>query len=270
MRTAPRSTRFASERHRKTSRGGAAQPPLLGGPMKGQRRPPIRVRPVAAALEQAMTRRLFLAGVGAGGTLLLVSGFPETATATGHVGPAQPGDSVVVQWNDAFLQGVRDSKLGPPMVARALAIGHTCIYDAWAAYDHRAVETRLGGSLRRAPAEQTLANQRQAISFAAYRAAVDLFPGSASSVFDPLMRSLGYGAGDRSTDTSTPTGIGNVAAQAVLDFRHRDGANQLGDEPGGTPGVPYSDYTGYSPVNEPMDIRFPFDPTTGPLSELLA
>ena len=169
---------------------------------------------------------------------------------------------MVIQWNDAFLQGVRDSKLGPPMVARALAIGHTCIYDAWAAYDHKAVGTRLGGSLRRPPAEHTLANQKQAISFAAYRAAVDLFPGSTSSVFDPLMRSLGYDAGDRSTDTSTPTGIGNVAAQAVLDFRHRDGANQLGDEPGGTPGVPYSDYTGYTPVNEPMDIRFPFDPTT--------
>lgn len=115
------------------------------------------------------------------------------------------------------------------MVARALAVGHTCIYDAWAVYDQKAVGTRLGGSLRRPPAEHTLANQKQAISFAAYRAAVDLFPGSASSVFDPLLRGFGYDTGDRSTDTSTPTGIGNVAAQAVLDFRHRDGANQLGD-----------------------------------------
>jgi hypothetical protein len=35
----------------------------------------------------------------------------------------------------------------------------------------------------------------------------------------------------------------------VLDFRHRHGANQLGDEPGGIPGVPYSDYTGYTPAN---------------------
>jgi hypothetical protein len=147
------------------------------------------------------------------------------------------------------------------MVARALAIAHTCIYDAWAAYDKRAVGTRFGGSLRRPPAEHTLSNQNEAISFAAYRAAVDLFPGSASSVFDPLMASLGYDAGDRSTETSTPTGIGNIAAEAVLDIRYRDGANQLGDEPGGTPGVPYSDYTGYTPVNAPMDIRFPFDPT---------
>jgi hypothetical protein len=100
---------------------------------------------------------------------------------------------------------------------------------------------------------------KQAISFAAYRAAVDLFPGT-NSVFESLMRDLGYDAADRSTDTTTPTGIGNVAAQAVLDFRHRDGANQLGDEPGGAPGVAYSDYTGYVPANDPMGIRVPFDP----------
>src|SRR4029077_4108308 len=89
-------------------------------------------------------------------------------------------------------------------------------------------------------------------------AACDLFPGSISSVFDPLMHTLGYDPGDLSTDTSTPTGVGNVAARAVLDFRHRDGANQLGDEPGGIPGVPYSDYTGYTrecPDGHPLPVR---------------
>lgn len=175
-----------------------------------------------------------------------------------------PGESesIVVQWNKAFLQGVRESSVGPTAVSRALAVTHTCVYDAWAAYDDRAVGTRLGGSLRRPRGERSLSNMRRAISFAAYRAAADLFPGSIASVFDPLMSSLGYDGADRSTDTTTPTGIGNVAARAVLSFRHRDGANQLGDEPGGTPGVPYSDYTGYRPVNDPMDIRVPFDPAT--------
>jgi hypothetical protein len=48
---------------------------------------------------------------------------------------AQSTPTIVVQWNNAALQGVRDSKLGPPMVARALAIVHTCIFDAWSAYD---------------------------------------------------------------------------------------------------------------------------------------
>jgi hypothetical protein len=165
------------------------------------------------------------------------------------------GDSVVLLWNEAALQGVRDSKLGPPMVARALAIVHTCIFDAWAAYDHHAVGTRLGSTLRRPPRERTLANVNAAISFAAYRAAVDLFPADRVSVFDPLMRQLGYDPANTTKDINTPAGVGNVAAQAVLEFRHRDGANQLGDEPGGKPGVPYADYTGYQSANDPMDLR---------------
>ena len=174
------------------------------------------------------------------------------------------GDSVVLLWNEAALQGVRDSRLGPPMVARALAIIHTCIFDAWAAYDHRALGTQLGGALRRPPAERTLANIDTAISFAAYQATVDLFPGDRVSVFDPLMRLLGHDPANTTTDLSSPAGVGNVAARAVLDYRHRDGANQLGDEPGGNPGIAYSDYTGYSSANDPMDLRpaGDFDPAT--------
>jgi hypothetical protein len=169
-----------------------------------------------------------------------------------------PPDNVVLRWNAAALEGVRQSALGPPMVSRALAIVHTCVYDAWAAYSERAVGTRLGGSLRRPPAERKLANKNKAISFAAYRAAVDLLPASQATVFDPLMASLGYDPSDTTTDTSTPAGVGNVACAAVLEFRHQDGANQLGDMPGGTPGVPYSDYTGYAPSNEVMDLTHPF------------
>jgi hypothetical protein len=211
---------------------------------------------------KAISRRKFLAAAGAGGAIVLLPGVPAVAATARPVWAGRPRDSVVLAWNQAFLQGVRDSKLGPPMVARALAIAHTCIYDAWAAYDHRAVGTVLGRSLHRPPTEGTLSNRLRAISFAAYRAAVDLFPGSISTVFDPLMRTLGYDGADTSIDVSTPTGIGNVATQAVLDVRHRDGANQLGDEPGGAPGVAYSDYTGYVPLNDPMDIRTPFDPAS--------
>lgn len=70
------------------------------------------------------------------------------------------------------------------------------------------------------------------------------------------MTSLGYDPNDNSTDTTTPTGIGNVACAAVLNFRHQDGSNQLGDlHPGA-----YSDYTGYVPVNPPSTV--PVDPQT--------
>ena len=93
----------------------------------------------------------------------------------GVMGQSSVSDNVVVQWDAAALQGVRDSRIGPPMVARALAIAHTCMFDAWAAYDKKALGTRLGAELRRPKTERTLANKNEAISFAAYRALVDLF-----------------------------------------------------------------------------------------------
>jgi len=139
------------------------------------------------------------------------------------------------------------------MAARELAIVHTCIYDAWAAYSKDAVGTQLGGSLRRPEWERTEANKEQAISYAAYRALVDLFPADAAASFTPLMVSLGYDPANTTTDVKMPAGIGNVACAAVLNFRHHDGSNQLGDlHPGA-----YSDYTGYVPVNPPSTVPIP-------------
>jgi hypothetical protein len=205
-----------------------------------------------------MSRREFLAAA-AGGALLLPQA-PEAAAAL--LRRVAHSDSVVIEWNDALLAAVRVSKLGPPMVARALAVAHTCMYDAWAAHDRVALGTRLGGALRVRPPQRTLANKRAAISYAAYLAAVDLFPGSMETVFDPLMAQLGYDPSDGSTDASTAAGIGNLAARAVLESRHRDGANQLGDEPGSASTTPYSDYTGFVAANAPMDLRDAFDPAT--------
>ena len=213
-------------------------------------------------MTRPISRRQFVRAAGAGGLTLLAPSIAKAHAAGQRALSVSQAPSLVIRWNNAALQGVRDSKIGPPMVSRALAIVHTAIFDAWAAYDGAAVGTRLGGALRRPAPERSLANKNAAISFAAYRAAVDLFPGDRTSVFDPLMTALGYDPGDNSTDVSKPSGIGNVASAAVLAFRHDDGANQLGDEPGGTPGLPYSDYTGYTPANAPMDTRVAFDPAT--------
>src|SRR5919198_4259564 len=131
-------------------------------------REPVRIGPRAVKLgEPRLTRRRLLEAAGAGGLALLV---PKAALAQ-SARPAKSAENVVLRWNDEFLQGVRDSKLGPPMVARALAVAHTCMYDAWAAYDRAAVGTRLGGALRRPARERRFANKVEAISFAAYRAA---------------------------------------------------------------------------------------------------
>ena len=160
------------------------------------------------------------------------------------VKPAIAIDNVVLQWNEATLDAILNTKTAPPIAARAFAITHTAMFDAWAAYDLVAKGTQLGSSLRRPEVERTAANKEKALSFAAYRVLVDLFPTQAA-LFDALMSGLGYDPSDTSADTSSPSGIGNVCAQALLNYRHTDGSNQLGDlHPGA-----YSDYTGYVLVN---------------------
>lgn len=179
---------------------------------------------------------------------LLLAGCEAAPTAP----PVAYSPSVVFRWDDAALEAIRRTRLGPPMVARALAVSHTAMYDAWALYDARASATRLSSNLRRPARERTDANKARAVSQAAYRTLSDLFP-QEEPRFSALMRELGYDQGDFSTDPATAAGIGNLAAEAVLAFRHHDGSNQLGDL---APGK-YLDYTGYEPVNEPTRIVDP-------------
>ncbi len=161
-------------------------------------------------------------------------------------------DTLAVAWNDVLLEAVRTSTLGPPMVARAIGVVHTCGFDAWAAYDDVALGTQLAGSLRRPPAERSLENKQMAFSYGEYRCLLDLFPAQ-SDFLRAQMAGFGFDPDDVSTDPTTPQGVGNLAAAAVIEFRHHDGSNQLGDL---NPGA-YSDYTGYLPVNDPDHINDP-------------
>jgi hypothetical protein len=160
--------------------------------------------------------------------------------------------SIVIDWNSALLEAIRRTRLAPVFAARALAITHTCMFDAWAAFDADATPTMTSVSRRRAR-ERTDEAKAIAISYAAYRALTDLFP-TQVALFDQLMASQGLDPGDLSNDGSRPSGVGNAACAAVLAERRHDGSNQLGDENGG---APYSDYTGYQPVNSPNILLDP-------------
>jgi len=160
----------------------------------------------------------------------------------------RPDDNVVLRWDEQTLAAIRALKTPPPVNARALAVVHTSMYDAWAAYDAVAVGTRLGGSLRRPAAERTVASKSMAISYAAYRALLNLFP-ARSADFRAFMTALGYDPDDASTDPASPAGVGNQAAAAVLAFRATDGSNQAGG---------YADTSGYLPVNNPDQVNDPF------------
>lgn len=143
----------------------------------------------------------------------------------------------------------------PTIQSRQLMIWATAMYDAWAAYDERALGVATGATLRRPAAEHTLANKNAAISYASYRALAGAFPGDQPWLTE-RMRSLGFDPLDATLDPRTPAGVGNLAAKAGLTLRRDDGSNERGDAPGSS-GRPYSDYTGYAPLNSAERIVDP-------------
>ncbi len=174
----------------------------------------------------------------------------------------------VILWNEATQQAVRNSSPGPTISSRAYAIVHTAIFDAWASYDPVAVGTQLGNTAQRPPAENTLANKREAISYAAYATLIDLFP-TQQQIFDQVMQQLGYDPTIAIANPESPRGIGQAAAKALLSFRHHDGSNQLNR---------YADPNNYQPVNPPdrlvnpyhwQPLRVPLDDPNGRLQAFL-
>ena len=130
--------------------------------------------------------------------------------------------SLAYQWLDIAeeatarevdLRGAR-----PTVIARTLAIWATAMYDAWAVYDPKAVGSRLGGQLRRPPADRSLANKEKAISYASYHALVFVYPESAEWLAEQ-MKQLGYDPSLISEDPTKPEGVGYLTAQAVIECK---------------------------------------------------
>ncbi len=204
------------------------------------------------------TYRLFVARlliIGIGSLCLSPYFVPQVLAQTVKLSPESKDaphiKSAAYEWLDVALEATarEHERVAPrPTVgSRMLMIIVTAMYDAWAAYDEKAVGTRLGDKLRRPKSERTAANKEKAIAYATYRAMLDLF--AEDKVWlEEQMRRRGFDPHDATTDVSKPQGVGNVAAAAVIEYRHKDGANQLGDELGSN-GKPYSDYTFYRPVN---------------------
>ena len=174
--------------------------------------------------------------------------------------PATEADSFAYKLLDicqeAAAQDVERTLPRPTILSRQMAIWATAVYDAWAAYDEKAVGTRLGDKLRRPKAERTEANKKKAIAYASHHALMFVYPES-KAYLEGEMKKLGYDPAVVSKDLKKPEGIGYAAAQAVIEYRRHDGSNQFGEEAGTQGGVPYSDYTFYAPVNPPDKIIDP-------------
>ena len=216
-------------------------------------------------LESRWVRLASLIGVVVCGCFAVVLFRPGLLTGSKKAPPTdqddseRAGPSAAYVWLDIALEATarEHDRVSPrPTVgSRMLGMIVSSMYDAWAAYDEKAVGTRLGDTLRRPLGERTLANKETALAFATYRTLVYLFP-EEQKWLDEQMKEQGFDPQDDSTDPSTPQGVGNAAAAAVIAYRRHDGANQHGDEEGSN-GVPYSDYTFYRFANPPDKIIDP-------------
>src|SRR6266576_6537601 len=117
-----------------------------------------------------------------------------------HAAPAVSyKPSAAYEWLDISLEAtareVDRHGARPTIISRTLAVALTAMYDAWAAYDDKAVGTRLGGSLRRPAAERTRANKEKAIAFATYRVLIDVYPEDKAWI-DGQMRQRGLDPDD--------------------------------------------------------------------------
>jgi hypothetical protein len=136
----------------------------------------------------------------------------------------EPGRAAgtVIGWNRLALRAIRTAQPGPAPSARVLAILHTCMYNAWAAYDATARQTAHGVAVRLPRAERSAASKACAMSHAAYGALAGRFPAQ-QAVFEAGMAGLGLDPAAPGGPL-TPTGIGRTQAAAMLDFYRRGGA----------------------------------------------
>ena len=168
--------------------------------------------------------------------------------------PDYPKATAAYKWLEVLQRVTADdvenvTKLArPTIIARQMMIPMTAMYDAWAAYDDKAVGTCLGGKLRRPAAERTDANRKEAIAYAVHRAMLFTFRQELHEEIHQAMRDMGYDPANEGRDVSTPAGIGNAVADALIERYKDDGSNWDGGMAGGN-GQPYSDWTGYVCVN---------------------
>jgi hypothetical protein len=160
-------------------------------------------------------------------------------------------ENIAYQWGEMALKATAlDTERfapRPTITSRYLGLIFTSVFDAWSRFDEKAIPVYLTDVPRLPEELRTLPNKEIAISFAAYRTMCEYYY-SDREIFADFMRELGLDPSNETLDPTTPEGIGNLAAMAVIKARHKDGANQYGEEDG-SDGKPYFDYVGYTPIN---------------------
>lgn len=152
----------------------------------------------------------------------------------GGIFPLQAATNSIARiWDDRALAAIRADTPHPPVQARNLLSLSVCMYDAWAAYDPKAVGYVYRG---KHTAMDLVAARREAISYAAYQMLRERHAYSRTAQLtlfynDSLMLSLGYSIANRSRDRSTPAGVGNSVYDAVSAWFLKDGSRQTNGIP---------------------------------------
>ena len=160
-------------------------------------------------------------------------------------------DNIAYKWGEMALTATAYDtdrfQPRPTITSRYLGLIFVAIFDAWSRFDENAIPVYLNDVERRPAQEHSLKNKEIAISYAGFRAMSEYYY-SDKELFADFMKELGLDPNNESLDPTTPEGIGNLAAKAVIAARIGDGANQYGEEEGSN-GVPYYNYVGYEPIN---------------------
>lgn len=174
--------------------------------------------------------------------------------------------TIARQWNEMLLASIRRDFARPTVHARNLFHTSIAIWDAWAAYETGKCTYLLGQTVdgfecqfENFPVSTNIdADRHAAISYAAYRLLSHRFvnspnPGLLQTAYDTHMATLGYDISFTDTDytTGSAAALGNYIAQCVIAFGLQDGSNE---------GNLYAN-TAYSPVNPPMIVDNPGNPT---------
>jgi hypothetical protein len=165
--------------------------------------------------------------------------------------------SVVSDWMGVAFKTVSLDANGAPVptiISRSFYVVAAAMYDAWAVYDSTAKPTILKKGIL-SQYSRNRKGQEVAISYAAYRALLDLFPKQVDVTRKAMiLRNLDPDENDAHCGIAHC--IGNLAANAIIQSRRSDNSNQLGNHHGSS-GTPYSDYSGYNPVNSAEKITDP-------------
>lgn len=214
---------------------------------------------------EGLRRRSMLIGT-AGGVGLALAGATAATAAPG--GSATASAAADIDWDHGNIVEMVIVPEAEPiiltyvagndatMIVRVTTLLQQAWFDAIAPYHATAVG--ISSKLGRRPAAEGQANRNKniAIMYASLRLLNGMIP-EATSQWRALMTKYGLDPDNTTKDRSTPAGLGNLAGQAVVDGRLRDGMNQTGDVGRKYQPMPYHDYTGYEPRNTAYELRDP-------------